>query len=107
MPVCRGRLVFRYLVSAENDRHKGQSTLRYVAAEDTCACHTTIDRVVVVGDVKGLSRGLAESLLAVPGEVVECEQRAVGDENHVEGSVADDDVVGLFDNFSQRTAVDS
>lgn len=42
-------------------------------------------------------------MLAVPCKIVKGKERSVGDEDHIEGAVADDDVVGLFNYALERT----
>lgn len=61
-------------------------------------------QTLVVRDVKvqALARGVLEPLLAAPRHVLEGGQRAVGHEQEIQVSVADEDVLGLVNDFWER-----
>lgn len=94
-------------MSRKHDSHKSQPTLRHIASKNTSTRNASLYWVFGVGNVERLGRRLTESLHAVESEVVECEQGSVGDEDHIEITVADDYVVRLLNDFLQRTSLDS
>lgn len=58
----------------------------------------------VAGHEEGRRGPGLEPELATPSHVLYGQQRAVGDEHHVEGAVADDDVLGVVDDVGQGRA---
>lgn len=103
---CR-RLIFWHFVPRKRDGYKGETSFGDITPENSCTSNRAFHRVVMVGYVEGFGRRLAEALLAIPREIVESQQGGICDEDHVESSVADDDVVCRFDDFLKRAAVDA
>ena len=91
-------------MSRQIDADVREPALADPAAEDARAGRAREAGVCVEGDVEWVGRGLAEALRAVPGEVLQPEERAVRDEHHVQDAVADEHVVGGFDDLLAGSA---
>ena len=84
---------------------EGHATLRSPVSLDTSASKRTAVVLWVVGYVQRGSWVLGETLSAVPGHVLDGKQSAVGAEEHVEVTRADDGVVSVLDNVLENTVV--
>lgn len=101
MPERSSRRVLRDHVTREIDPDVGQASLRVRGAKDACPSDGREGLVGVVGDVERFGGTSLEAGEVVPGHVLDAKEGSVGDEDHVEGAVADDDVVGLLDDVGQ------
>lgn len=106
MPVRSRRRTLRQEMSRELRKHEREPTLRSPGSKDSCTCHT-IHTIFMVRDVEGLRRVFAEALPAVPGQILQGSKCAVGEEDKVESAVADNNIIGMFDDSLQRSAVET
>lgn len=112
LPVCCTRDILRDLMSGHIHRHPGQTSLRMRHAHIPSTGLEThgrggdglvfrlVDDLVdqwVVWNKEEIAWCLGETLCAVPGHIIQCHEGAVGQEEIVEQTAADDDVVGAFD----------
>lgn len=102
-PVSSTRGVTRQLVTSQLNSVESQATLDTVATEVAGASERAAVVLRVVRSVEGRARVLLETLQAVPGHVLDGEQSAVGGEEHVEVTGADDGVVGVLDDTLEDT----
>lgn len=100
--VPRPSRVPRQLVAGQLDLVVRQASLVAERAHDAGLAQTAVVVLGVEGHVELLVlRVLLEALEAVPGRVLEREERAVGREDVVEAADADDGVVGVLDDALQ------
>lgn len=97
VPKRRGGLELRDHVAGHLDADVRQAPLLVRDAHHARPGPGVDADVVVVGDEKGAGGPLLEPELPTPRHVLDREQRAVGDQDHVEGAVADDDVLRPVD----------
>jgi hypothetical protein len=84
---------------------ESQVALRRPDTLVTCTCQRTAVELGVVGCVERNGRVVVETLRSVPGHVLDREQSAVGVEEEIEITRADDGVVGVFDDALQNTVL--
>jgi len=94
----------RQEMSRQLCQHECKSTLRSPGSKDACPCHA-IHRMIMVRHIKRLRWIFAEPLHAIPGQVLQGSKCTVGEEDKVKSSVADHNVVGMFDDTLQGSAV--
>ena len=92
-------------MSTQLHRHERQPSLRMIMAHDARARRRRQLKVIlsVVRHVEGLElrRRGGKALRAVEGHVLDCEECAIVDKDHVEDAVADDDAVGFFNHAGE------
>lgn len=94
--------VLRDHVSRQRNSNVSQTALAVSSAKHASTSQSGKRSILVVGDVERLDGRSLESQLTAESHVLDGQQGAVGDEHHVEGTVADDDILGLVDDMGQN-----
>lgn len=86
-------------VAGELHLIKRQASFRAPRTQLSCPRKSAIIVFRVVWDIERLaSRELLETLLSVPGHILDCQQRSIRWHQKVKVTRPDDHIVGVFDN---------
>lgn len=89
-------------MSRQRNSNVSQTALAVSSAEHTSTSQSRKRSILVVRDIERLDGRSLETKLTAESHVLDGQQRAVGDENHVQSAVADDDILGLVDDMGQN-----
>jgi len=92
-------------MSGELDLIESQPALCAPGSDDTSARQSATVVLRVIRDEEWRVRVLLQPLLAVPGHVLQSQQRPVGGKEHVQVAAADDGVVGILDHSLQHAVL--